>query len=109
MQKMADRESEKVRAMSEAERERYNLNTYKSAEDRERVHNVNVLKQSAEMMEKSKQNLPQTLVQGSTPMVGVGVHTQQQRVEKTKESSCPNCGESVREGWKACPSCGGEL
>lgn len=110
MQKMADRESEKVQAMSEAEKARYNLDTYRSAEDRERKHTVDVLKQSGDMMEKSKQNLPQTLVQGGTqPSVGVGIHTHQQRVEKSKDLNCPNCNEVVKEGWKVCPSCGGKL
>jgi len=107
MQKMADRSDEKVKAMAEAEAVRYQLETYKSAEDRERVHEVAMMDESSKLMERSKQHIPHTLIQGGgahTPVIaptGGG--------EKEGTIVCPTCGAPIQAGWKACPACANSL
>lgn len=105
MQKMADRGAEKVQALAEAEGKRYEKDSYRDAEDRERDYEKERMGLSAEQMKAAKQNVPTTLIKGasSTPTVThVGA-------DKGSESSCPHCGAPVQEGWKACPSCGDKL
>jgi len=101
MQKALDRESEKVESVSKAEAERYNMESFKEAEDREREHQKAMTDLSAKMMDASKQDLPNTLVTGasSTPVV---THVE----SKGGSSTCPHCGGSVETGWVACPKCG---
>lgn len=106
IQKMADREAEKVKAVSEAEKARYELGTYKEAEERERKHEVERRKADAELMKAAKQELPRTLVQGpATPVVAV----REEVKEKEEASVCPECGEPIKEKWKICPSCAAKL
>jgi len=133
MQKMADRDADKVKALADAEGKRYEMDATKSAEDRERDYETKRMDLSAKQMSAAKQNVPQTLVQGasSTPSVthiaptkdtgGLLCPNCQSTIERDwlacpgcghqlKEStSCPNCGASIQTNWKACPKCGNSL
>lgn len=116
LQKMADREVEKVKAMAEAEKARYDLDTYKSAEDRERKHQHEMTRLSADMMDAAKPNVPQTLITGgsgggkgaSGEMVQTRVHVDTSG-ERAPGKNCPGCGSFIKESWKICPECGYRL
>jgi hypothetical protein len=105
MQKMADRESEKVASLSEAEGKRYERAAYTAAEDRERDYETKRMELSAKQMESAKQHVPKTLVTGasSTPAV---THVGMDEGAKAK---CPHCAAPIEGGWKACPACGNQL
>jgi hypothetical protein len=109
MQKALDRESEKVEALSEAEKARYELGTYKASEDRERDYEKERMELSAKQMEAAKQKLPETLVHGasSTPvMTRVDTGDDRPGDEKTDDThECWNCGEAVPKGANVCPHC----
>lgn len=120
MQKMADREVEKVKAVSEAEKARFDLETYKEAEDRERDHTVKRMDADAKLMDAAKQKLPETLVQGSSiPVIKTEPAARerpQPQVPKPEtprvsqpQTLCPNCGDEVLPGWAICPGCGAPL
>lgn len=121
MQKMADREAEKVKAVSEAEKERFDLDTYKEAEDREREHAVKRMDEDAKIMEAAKQKLPETLVQGPSipviktePAARERPQPQEPKPDETPPVSqpqtvCPNCGDEVQPDWEICPGCGAPL
>ena len=109
MQKMADREVEKVRATSEVEKARYDLDTYNEAEDRERKQQLDVMDASSKMMNASKQNVPQTLVQGTTATPVKTPIFVQPVTPKEEDLKCTNCGNGIKQGWKACPGCGESL
>ncbi|MDP6156112.1 MAG: hypothetical protein QGH39_12180 [Candidatus Thermoplasmatota archaeon] len=107
MQKALDREGSKVKDLSTAEAQRHNLDTYKAAEDREREHQINMNKEAAHLMEASKQQGPQTLVQG-----GGGVSTKMHVDANTPPppgSACWNCGKTVEPDFAMCPFCGESL
>lgn len=103
LQKMADRESDKVAAVADAEKQRSNLETYKSAEDRERAHQESISKQKANMAQAEKPNVPHTYVQGgaATPV--------STRVDIPADEDgrvvCPKCKEPAKDTWKYCPKC----
>jgi hypothetical protein len=106
MQKMADRDSEKVKALSEAEGKRYERDAYHAAEDRERDYETKRMELSAQQMEAAKQHVPKTLVTGasSTPAVThVGMD------DGGSKAKCPHCSAPIEGGWKACPACGTQL
>jgi hypothetical protein len=105
MQKMADRESEKVEALSEAEGKRYEQKAYIAAEDRERDYETKRMDLSAQQMEAAKQNVPKTLVTGATTTPAV-THV---GLESDSTTACPQCKEPIKSDWKACPKCGKEL
>ena len=109
MQKMADREVEKVRALSEAERARYDLEIYKEAEDRDRKQQLDMMDASARIMEAGKQNVPQTLVQGASSTPITTPIAVQAEAPKKEELKCPNCSKPIQHGWKLCPSCGNPI
>jgi hypothetical protein len=100
-------EAEKAKALAaaEADKARYSMDTFTRAEDRERAHQYQMTGLSSNMMQASKQNVPQTLVQGggftSTSVGGA-------RPADEDTTMCPNCGEKVRKG-KFCLSCGAKL
>jgi hypothetical protein len=106
MQKMADRESDKVEALAEAEGKRYEQGAYIAAEDRERDYETKRMDLSAKQMEAAKQNVPKTYVSGasSTPTV-----THVSSDDEAAKITCPHCKAPIQEGWKACPACGSQL
>jgi hypothetical protein len=105
MQKMADRDSEKVKALSEAEGKRYERDAYLAAEDREREYETKRMDLSAKQMEAAKQNVPKTLVHGATSTPAV-THLSS---DETAKETCPHCNGAIQSNWKACPSCGKQL
>ena len=108
MQKALDREGGKVKDLSSAEAHRHNLDTYKEAEDREREHQIAMNKEAAHLMEASKQQGPQTLVQGGGGDVSTKMH-----IDATPPpppgGACWNCGKSVEPDFAMCPFCGESL
>ncbi len=108
IQKALDRETEKVEALTDADKARYNMDTYQAAEDRERDQQLKVMDSSAKLMEAAKQKLPETLVQGasSTPVVTHITPPPQQTTDKKETEDCWNCGEAVEKGLGKCPHCG---
>ncbi len=58
MQRMADRESEKVQALAGAEGQRYQLNAYTQGQQKDREFQSDVLGKSADMMQSAKPNAP---------------------------------------------------
>ena len=107
MQKALDREGGKVKDLSAAEAQRHNLDTYKAAEDREREHQIAMNREAAHLMEASKQQGPQTLVQG-----GGGVSTRM-HIDGTPDApppmKCWSCGKQVEPDFAMCPFCGEAL
>jgi hypothetical protein len=100
-------EAEKAKALAaaEADKARYSMDTFTRAEDRERAHQYQMTGLSSNMMQASKQNVPQTLVQGGG-FTSTSVGGPKPADEDT--TMCPNCGEKVRKG-KVCLSCGAKL
>ena len=110
MQKMADRESDKVKSVSEADAARYHMETYEKAQDRDRDYQLKMAGQSADLMQSAKPNVPQTLVQGggnnqTATVVHAGDGVRGPGVQGGG-MPCPHCGGNVMPGWKACPACG---
>jgi len=103
--KKVEADGEKTKAQTEAEKAKHNLETYKEAEDREREHRKDVMDKEAELMESAKQEVPNTLVQG-TDRTSTSINTDS---SAEKEGTYPNCGTSVEEAWDHCPECGDEL
>ncbi len=107
MQKALDREGGKVKDLSAAEAQRHNLDTYKTAEYREREHQIAMNKEAAHLMDASKQQGPQTLVQG-----GGGVSTRM-NIDGTPDApppmKCWSCGKQVEPDFAMCPFCGEAL
>jgi len=115
MQKMADRESDKVKSTADSDAARYNMDTYKESQDRDREYQLRMAGQSADLMQAAKPNVPHTLVEGggNTSTVlhpdapvgggnGVGAGP-------VATGTCPSCGAAVQTRWKACPGCGEKL
>jgi len=98
---------EKTKAQMDAEKNKYNLDTYRMALNDERGHQVNMMAQTANLMQASKQNVPHTLVQGNVP-TSVGIS--QSTISAPQGGiSCPNCGQGVAAGQKFCPGCGSKI
>jgi hypothetical protein len=130
-QSFATATDDKVRARSEADAAKHNLEThkqaYQQAEDRERQHQVTTTELSTEMMQAAKQQpapaaiimpgpsavpmMPTPFASAGTPVnivnVTPGASTSGSPTSVT--STCPQCGGDVQPGWKACPSCGAKL
>jgi len=109
MQKMADRESDKVDSVAKADAARYNMDTARQVQDRDRDYQLKMAGQSSDMMQSAKQNVPHTLVQGGKQP---STHTHVQAGGSTPikgGTSCPTCGAGVQAGWKACPACGNKI
>jgi len=105
---LAKLESDKAKALAQAEAEkaRYSMDTYERAVEKERSHQYQMTGLSSNLMQASKQNVPQTLVQGSgftsTMVPGGGGRGEEDL------SMCPNCGEKVKKA-KFCGSCGAKM
>jgi hypothetical protein len=106
MQKMADRDTDKVKAVAEAEGKRFEKDAYVAAEDRERDYEKERMELSAKQMESAKQNVPSTLVQGATSTPAV---THVTTDGASTGLTCPTCQAPIQAGWKACPGCGNKL
>jgi|GEM_PF-2486920 len=114
MQKMADRESDKVKSVADSDSARYNMDTYNAAQDRDRQYQLRMAGQSADLMSAAKPNTPQTLVQGGVGGgpggAGVVLHEEAPRAPQASGGAvCPSCGAAVQPRWKACPGCGEKL
>lgn len=103
--KKIDADVEKTKAQMEAEKKKHELETHKEAEDRERDHQARMTEKSAELMQASKQDVPDTLVQG-TDRTSTSVKAES---SSQKNEECPSCGTSVEENWQHCPECGEDL
>jgi hypothetical protein len=113
MQKMADRESDKVKSTADSDAARYNMDTYERSQDRDREYQLRMAGQSADLMQASKPNVPHTLVQGGNGTATV-LHPDAAPpgggpVVPVSTATCPSCGAAVQQRWKACPGCGEKL
>ena len=104
-EKEVEADVKKTKAQVEAEKAKHNLETYKEAEDRERKHQLNMTGQMSNLMNASKQDMPNTLVQG-TDKTSTNIQDNQ---NPGKKDSCPNCGSNVDKNWQHCPDCGEEI
>jgi hypothetical protein len=99
-------------AFMNAEGQKHNLETARQTEDRERAHDIHRRRTDADLMEASKQNVPQYVGSGGTmaPQPAVNVVTvNQDQPHSSQKDACPNCGENVKPKWKVCPGCGASL
>ncbi len=103
--KKVDADVEKTKAEMEAEKAKHNMETYKEAEDREREHRKDMMDKEAKLMESAKQDVPNTLVQG-TDRTSTSIESGS---SSEKEDTCPTCGTPVERDWQNCPTCGVEL
>lgn len=94
-------ETDVEKARLEVEKTKYDLDTYKEAEDRERDYQLKMTEQTAKLMQAAKQDMPRTLVQG-----GASAGVEMRQVDVEGGSSCPKCNASVPSGSKFCPECG---
>lgn len=78
-QRFAAGSDAKVQARAQAEAAKNNLNLYERAQDRERAHQGDMIRQAADLMQAAKP--------GTTP------------------PHCPKCGRVVQEDWNVCPRC----
>jgi RNA polymerase subunit RPABC4/transcription elongation factor Spt4 len=108
-----------VQARSEAQAARYSLEVAREEQDRERSHQADMTRLSADMMEASKQN--PTVVTPGLPLYG-GIHpappgnvTHVNNVPgpaaapEAPASACPSCATPVPGGSKFCPHCGSPM
>ncbi len=98
-------ETAKAIARSEAEKARYNLETYERGLDRMEVKAEKDLGQIARILESSKPNVPHTLVQGAPPTRTIMDLTEME----IEEMECPDCGAAVSLNASFCPKCGEKL
>jgi hypothetical protein len=99
---------EKEKARMDAEKAKYNLETYERGMSQEQKRTSDTLEKSAKLMQAAKQNVPQTLVHGSsTPSTRVNVSDKMP--SEGSEKTCPGCQKPVKSDWKVCPYCGGSL
>jgi hypothetical protein len=103
---LATLEAEKAKAiaLAEAEKAKFSMDTYERAVEKERTHQYQMTGLSSNLMQASKQNVPQTLVQGS----GFTSTTVPAGKGEDEMTMCPNCGEKVKRS-KFCGSCGAKL
>ena len=96
-----------------AEAQKHNLETYKQAEDRERMYQAQTVNQSARLMEAAKQKPPQTVVQGQQPYYPPQYAPPQPQYAPAPQQAgglrCPQCGQPVQPNWSVCPNCGYKL
>jgi len=105
-QVQADVEKEKARM--DAEKAKHNLETYERGMTQEQKRMNNTLDKSAEMMQAAKQNVPDTIVHGSS-QPSTRVNVQDKSSNKKSSQQCPNCHKPVQSEWKVCPNCGAKL
>lgn len=93
-----------------AEGQRHNLETYKEAEDRERMHQEQVANQSARLMQAAKQQ-PAQVVMGAQPQYPPAYTPPPQygTAAPQPQQRCPQCGQVVQPQWAVCPQCGYQL
>jgi hypothetical protein len=91
-QEYATTTDEMVRARSQANAAKHNLETYQDARPAEREHQVNMTQQAANLMQAAKQPFGPTVV--TTNQV------------QSQSLACPHCGGRIQAHWKACPECG---
>lgn len=119
-QEYATTSDAKVESVYTAEAAKHDLKTFKEAEDRERMHQVDMTKRSADMMRPAKQEPNWTVVAGIPVMGGqtgqsnihVTIPSQSKETpvaKKEADAACPNCSADIKVGWKACPYCGQSL
>lgn len=116
-----DADTEKHKATMDAEKQKYNLDTYRTALSDERDHQVNMMGAMANLTQAAKQNVPHTLVQGNQGGGGGNPNAQVRIVEGNVQTNqgvpqapaqagggkiCTNCGGSISAGQKFCPGCG---
>jgi hypothetical protein len=82
-------------ARIEAEKAKYNLETFKEAEERERAHQEKVIDKFSQFMGT-----------GGPPGAGSGGGGSG---GAAGDRICMHCGMKVQSGWKACPHCGKKL
>ncbi len=115
-------DTDKHAATMDAEKAKYNLGTYRDALGDERSHQVNMMAQTANLMNAAKQHVPHTLVQGGGGGGGTGgqgaqMHIVEGNVQQTpapqnKQApaaggvTCPSCNATVPAGQKFCGGCG---
>ncbi len=87
-----------------AEAQKYNLETYKQAEDRERMHERDIVTHSAKLMESAKQYPPERVPQ-RREYTQYPPRSESHNREKG-QILCPQCGNPVDPNWKVCPYCG---
>ena len=108
-----------VQARAEAQAARYSLEVSREEQDRERSHQADMTRLSADMMEASNQN--PTVVTPGLPLYG-GIHpappgnvTNVTNVPgpaaapEAPASACPSCATPVPGGAKFCPHCGSPM
>ena len=109
-----------VQSRSEAQSARHSVENIREEQDRERAHQAEMTRLSADMMEASKQNpvvqppaYPPTPPpaapppsQGPTINVNAGSQTPP---ASAAPAACPACSAPVQSAWKACPQCGNNL
>lgn len=99
---------EKERARMDAEKEKFNLETYERGIEQEQKRTSDTLEKSAKMMQAAKQDVPHTVVQG-TSQPSTRVHVSDKSSSGESDKTCPACQKQVRSEWKICPHCGGSL
>lgn len=133
-QSFATATDDKVRARSEAEAAKHDLEThkqaYREAEDRERQHQVTTTQLSTQMMQAAKQAPPSAAVilpgpgiapvaaapaaSAGSPVSILNVSTSTPLVGGVAGAApsglrCQSCGMELQPGWKACPHCGSQV
>lgn len=94
-QEYATSSDEMVKARSQANAAKHNVETYQAAQAAEREHQVHITQQAANLMQAAKQPSGPTIV-SATPV-------------QPSALACPHCGAQVKAHWKACPECGTTL
>ena len=109
-----------VESRSEAQAARYSVENIREEQDRERAHQAEMTRLSANMMEASKQNpVVQPPTYGPTqppasppaqgPTINVNAGAPPTPSATASSSSCPSCSAPIQAAWKACPQCGNSL
>jgi len=103
-QEYAKTSDEKVKARAEAAKAGKSMEAYQSAEDRERAHQRDMTRLSAEMMQSAKQTPASPFGAAAAPGSPASPF-----VAGAATAQCPHCNSPVQIGWKACPQCGTKL
>ncbi len=110
----------KVQARSEADAARYSVENIREEQDRERAHQAEMTRLSAQMMEASKQIPVPGSVQPPFPAPAAPPLAQGPTINVTSgpaapppyqsaSATCPSCSAPVQSAWKVCPQCGNGL